>query len=153
MDLKAGIGLPELLHAGLRFNISRAHYDISFGGWPEENQYSVSANYAHHFGKKWKEEWTKQPPWYMSWGGTYMYFRSDVAETHDVYLNGRLGRDFNLLRSLSLSLSLGVGMTLYHEKIQLAPSSYDFDIYLPVIPSGQFTIAYTFLKDISEKEN
>ncbi|MCB9223508.1 MAG: hypothetical protein R2780_04925 [Crocinitomicaceae bacterium] len=153
VDVRAGIGLPELLHGGIRFNISRAHYDFSLGGWPEQNRFSVSANYAHHFGNKWKTDLTPQPPWYMSWGGTYLFYRTDFIESHDVIFNARMGRDFNILRSLSISVSLGIGATVYHDKFELQSSNNSYDIYFPILPSGQFTIAYTFLKDISDKED
>jgi hypothetical protein len=153
MDIKAGIGAPELLHTGLRFNISRAHYDFFIGGWPDERQLSVGLNYAHHFGKKWKEHLSKQPPWYISWGASYLYWNRDDFIQQDVYATTRLGRDFNLMPSLSLSLSLGLSFTVYHQREMLVTETIKGPVRYPFYPSGQFTLVYTFLKDISDKKD
>lgn len=147
LNISAGAGIPEMFHTGLRVDYKNWHFDVS-GGTSFDWQFSITGNAAYHFGAIINEDICSMKPWFVSLGGSYMQWESSQAFGQDVYINGRLGRDFNLTDWFKLNLSLGLGVSAYHYKYDKNPSGWNFDIWVPVIPSGQFSMQFNLSKII-----
>lgn len=140
-NVTLGAGLPETFHGGIRINHNQWHYNASFGT-TLGGLFTINGNAAYHFGSINISETYKLKPWYTSLGISYMQWESSQAYGQDTYLNGRIGRDFRMNNWFNLSLSLGLGVNIYHYKYDKDPGGWNFDIWVPVIPSGQFSLQF-----------
>jgi|TARA_R110000737_G_scaffold182215_1_gene205618 hypothetical protein len=140
-NVTLGAGLPETLHGGIRINRKQWHFDAS-GGTTLGGLFTVNGNAAYHFGSKNNVETNELKPWYTSLGVSYMQRESSTIYSQDTYLNGRIGRDFRMNDWFKLSFSVGLGVIVYHYKYDKDPGGWDFDIWVPVIPSGQFSLQF-----------
>ena len=140
-NVAIGAGIPETFHGGIRINHKQWHFDTSLGTTFEE-LFTVNGNAAYHFGAKNTPETYELKRWFTSLGISYMQWESSKVFGEDVYLNGRIGRDIKMNDWFKLSLSVGLGANLYHYKYDKDPGGWDFDIWLPVIPSAQFYLQF-----------
>ena len=136
-----GLGLPESIHSGIRISHKQWHFDAS-GGTTFGELFTVNGNVAYHFGSKKMIDRFKLKPWYTSFGISYLVAESTTSYSQDLYLNSRIGRDFRMTDRFNLSLSGGLGVNLYHERYDKDPGGWNFDIWLPIIPSGQFSLQF-----------
>lgn len=136
-----GAGLPETFHGGIRVVHKQWHFDASAGN-TLGGLFTVNGNAAYHFGGENIIEPSRLKPWYTSLGTSYLEGESTTHYSQDVYLNGRIGRDLRMTDWFKLSLSIGLGVNVYHYKYDKKPGGWNFDIWVPVIPSGQFSLQF-----------
>ena len=140
-----GAGFPETYHAGLKFNWQNWHYQVSYGT-RFRDMYTLNFNTAYHFGGH--SKFTHQKPWYVSIGGSFIQRNTPQVLEKNFYLNSRVGRQMNVNKWLSITLSGGLGFLIHHHKYNKVPSSngWNFDIWVPVIPSGQFSLNFILFR-------
>jgi len=100
--VSAGLGLPELLNVGIKYQISeQSKIGLTAGWWPSysEDNISFSGDYYYHFGGS--SEFSELRPWYARIGLNWI-----PDWWLDSYL--RIGRDFYINRSLGVSLDAGL---------------------------------------------
>lgn len=135
-DVSAGIGDLELINAGLRYQLNnRFQIGIKAGTFPSnsENLISISCNAYYHFAGN--SKLSNQPPWYGKIGMNYLRGESDKLLEKYLFLDLRIGRDINLTEKLGIKIDAGFGFQLKRVYEQKIPTSWNFNINIPVIPS------------------
>jgi hypothetical protein len=118
-----GIGFPELLNAGVKYNISgQTAIGTSLGWWPPStpgiiswtNLFSISGDLFYHFGGK--SEYTEIRPWYFR-----MSINCIMEENGWWFSFLRIGREFNLDDYCAFSLDAGVFYNLNNKSTGIIP--------------------------------
>lgn len=143
-SLSGGIGLPELLNAGIRYRFDRAQLGFSIGSMPvrsNEGILSVCGNFKYNVGDP--SPLTQVRPWYGKIGINYLRDKNDYKIDEYFYLNPRIGREFNLSRKMGMELDLGAIILLNHaETIRQTSDGWDFAVEFPVLPSIGISLFY-----------
>lgn len=145
ISIKAGIGFPELLNAGLRYQTDKVKLGLSAGSIPfsGETIYSVSGDLYVHFGNKYLL--TKKQPWCGRFGLSYLREETDHFRDTYVLLNLRGGKDIMFTKKIGMEFYFGMMIRIYYENIIKEESFWDLDIYDgPILPSGGVGIFYNF---------
>jgi hypothetical protein len=110
ISLAGGLGFPELINAGILYQIRQTQVGISLGGWPFSDEllgsffvYSISGDVYYHFDKP--SELYARREWFFRSGLTY--FDAGGTDQH-LLLNGRLGKDFNTSEKTGIRISAGI---------------------------------------------
>lgn len=114
--LTGGIGFPEMINVGARYQINKVQIGSSFGYFKEEaTSISVSGDLFWHLGNQ--SELSDLPPWFIRFGYNYTK-REDEFSIHEFgYLNWRVGRDIYFNRHLGCSIDLMVAFRVYNNEI------------------------------------
>jgi hypothetical protein len=107
-----------------------------------EQIFSTGGHYTRHFAGF--TELSERYPWYLR--GGINYTRSETPNFIDkyVFVNFRVGRDFNFTRNFGFELDGGVTFQLYHDETVkvLNGGGYRLGIYQPVYPSFSASLFY-----------
>jgi hypothetical protein len=136
VNISAGMGLPELLNVGLRYQLKQAQIGISVGSVPlkDESILSVSGDVYYHFAGL--SELSDRRPWYGKVGLNYLRDETKTLVDKYLYLNLRIGRDFNISKKIGIEIDAGAIFQLFNKTVRLEPSGgWSFDINIPVLPS------------------
>jgi hypothetical protein len=133
IDISSGIGFPELLNLGLRFQLKQAQFGIKIGSVPVEDEsiISISGDLYYHFGGYSKFSYRR--PWYWRVGLNYLRDETESLNDKYLYLNLRLGRDLNVSKKFGINIDAGAIFELFHEKEEKKRSWLDLDIDIPII--------------------
>ena len=142
INVTAGIGFPELLNFGVRYQLSQAQIGVSYGlkyfGWPE-GLFSISSDAYYHFGGKTKLSEIR--PWYARAGLNYVRSETAALIEKDLFLNLRVGRDLNVSKKVGVEIDAGPLFWLLKKETRKKPPGWlDFDIYIPLLPSIGITV-------------
>ena len=135
VNISTGIGIPELLNIGVRYQYKQTQIGFSIGSMPlglSEKIISISSDIYYHFGGF--TELSNRRPWYGRIGLNYLRDEDKYLIDKYVYLNSRIGRDFNISNKIGVEIGVGAIFQLSNEEIRKKPSS-GFDFEFPVIPS------------------
>jgi hypothetical protein len=138
VDVSAGIGIPELLDLGVRYQIKQLQIGITYGFWPQtdESVTSFGGDFYCHFGRK--ANLSSLRPWYGRTGITLLHDQLGTTIEKYVYLNARLGRDFNFSEKLGMDIAAGAIFQLAYE----SNIENGFSIDYPVLPSLGISFFY-----------
>ena len=116
VNMSAGIGLPELLNLGLRFQFDQTQVGISAGTapWIDEEEFSISGDFYYHFGGS--SEFTTLRPWFIKTGLTFIQAEDEWERETLLILVPRLGREFNISRKFGIALEVGFMVLLIDEE-------------------------------------
>jgi len=137
--ISTGIGLPELLNVGLGVRHNQMRFGITIGGIPpleDENTLSISSNMSYHFGKH--SKFSDLRPWYGRIGLDYVRDETEYSIYKYLYINSRLGRDFNISGKFGITIDAGLLYELLNEEIEKKPiprGSWSFNFDFPLLPS------------------
>jgi hypothetical protein len=123
MILSAGIGFPDLLNIGIRYQIlDQAKIGLSIGWWPPSsssgiiiwgNLISFSGDFYYHFGGS--SKFSDMRPWYGRIG------LNNITNYHPTsYL--RIGRDLNSDKNFVISIDAGLGFQSVNKEIYPIPT-------------------------------
>jgi hypothetical protein len=132
-SLSLGMGLPELLNAGVRYEMAPVKFGAGIG--TAFTGYALSGDFYYHFGKL--SQFSKMPPWYVRANITYWQLRKvlfmDLGKV--VLLGVRVGRDFNITEEVGVSIDGGI-----------IPFSFFSGKKIPFsfIPSAGLSVYYRF---------
>ncbi len=143
--LTAGLGVPELLNAGLRYGKGQSQFALTVGTIPsqEEESLSLSGDFYRHFGGKAKL--TERKPWFVKLGLNYLKSESPFLIEKYGYLNFSIGREFNLTEHLGVQFHGGTIFQFHESVIEKQPSyGFDIDISFPVLPCLGIATFYKF---------
>ena len=136
VNLSTGFGIPELLNIGVRYQLSQVQIGLSVGSIPvpNENIISISGDVYYHFGGF--SELSNRRLWYVKIGLNYLRDETESVIDKYLYLNTRVGRDFNISNKIGIEIDVGAIFQLDNEVIRKKPpSGWNIDIEMPVIPS------------------
>lgn len=104
INLSVGFGILEFANVGVRFQIKQSQIGFSVGTylWSNDPIFSFLADLHLHFGDL--SKLSDRKPWYMRFGLVYVY---PILHKKDLYLNIRIGREFNLSKKVGLYVDLG----------------------------------------------
>lgn len=138
VNISAGIGFPELLNVGVRYQLRQAQLGISVGSFPskEGSILSVSGDSYGHFAGV--SKLSNRRPWYGRMGLDYLRGEDSITVQQSLYLNLRIGRDFNISKKLGIQIDTGLIFQLYDEvllKVPVSGWSYEPFFETSVLPS------------------
>lgn len=115
-NIAAGLGHPELINLGLRYQFGQSQLGISAGIFPGayEDAYSMGADYYYHFGET--SVLSTRRPWYGRVGLHQLRLETDYEKRKYLLLVPRLGKDFNLSPKLGIAADAGVSFVLNREE-------------------------------------
>lgn len=141
----AGVGVPELAHAGVSIQLGQFQLGLYGGTMPmkEERIFSVLGDVRFHFAGKAKHSDTR--PWYARVGVDYMWYDTLAKKETFVYLVPRLGRELHFSRRFGLELDIGALLQLAHEEVRkMPPPDLKLNIRFPSFLSFGLGFFYTF---------
>ena len=132
--ISTGFGIPELLNIGVRFRHDQFQTGLSIGSMPLVNEkiFSISGDTRYHFGGF--SELSDSRPWYGRIGLNYLRDETRSIIDNYLYLNARIGREFNLSHKLGIEADVGASFQLYHKEVRKISSGWNWDLNFPVIP-------------------
>lgn len=137
LNISGGLGLPELLNIGVRYQLEQVQIGFSVGSMPYgsgEYLVSFSGDVYYHFGGS--SELSNRKPWYGRIGLNYLRDESELVIDKYFYLTTRFGRDFNISRKIGIEIDIGAIFQLSNKEIRKSPpSGWDFNFEYPVLPS------------------
>jgi len=144
VNVTAGIGCPELLNFGVRYQLSQAQIGVSYGSVPStgaEGLFSISSDVYYHFGGMTKL--SERRPWYARAGLNYVRSESAALIEKDLFLDFRIGRDLNISKKVGVEIDAGPLFWLLKKETRKEPPGWlDFDIYIPLLPSIGIAVFY-----------
>jgi hypothetical protein len=106
VSISLGAGFPELLNAGVRYEMAPVKFGAGIG--TAFTGYVLYGDFYYHFGKL--SQFSKMPPWYVRANMTYWQLRKvffiDLGKV--VLLGVRVGRDFNITEEIGVSMDGGI---------------------------------------------
>jgi hypothetical protein len=146
--ITAGIGFPEAINLGVRYQIEQMQVGVGFGIDPLYNvsYTSISGDVYYHFGRESEISYLKK--WYGR--VVVMHLRDESASYIDkyVFLTTRIGKACSLSERFVIDLDIGVGFQLHSsfiEKPYTPPPSNGWDFSLDVLDEIWPGIGVTFL--------
>jgi hypothetical protein len=143
INFSVGFGLPEGINAGIHFQPKQSQIRFGFGTMPlkDESFISLSSDFYYHFAGS--SEFSSRRPWYGRIG--LMYLRDETTYVIDksLFLNPRIGRDFNISEKIGIEFDAGLIFRLFHEEIDKEPSNALFiSLDFPILPGFGISIFY-----------
>jgi hypothetical protein len=106
LSLSLGMGFPELINAGVRYEMAPVKFGAGIG--TAFTGYALSGDFYYHFGNL--SQLSNMPPWYVRANLTYWQLRKvffmDLGKV--VFLGFRVGRDFNITEEIGVSIDGGI---------------------------------------------
>ncbi len=138
-NISAGFGVPELINIGLRYQVDQCQLGLSLGLMPHD--FSVCGDVYYHFAGL--SELSARRPWYGRIGLNYLKEETEYYIDKYLYLNIRLGRDFNISNKFGIELDGGVLFQIKNTIItQTPPSPWSLDLEFPVLPGFGIGLFY-----------
>ncbi len=137
-----GLGLPELLNAGVNFQYEQSQFGVRVGFFPtDEDVLSIRGDYYYHFAGK--SAYSSRRLWYVRFGLNYLRDETTKVIDRYWYLDLRLGREFYLSPKMGIALDGGIVFQISHEKEIKTPSNFwNIAPEIPVIPGLGITLFY-----------
>lgn len=132
INISTGIGIPELLNIGVRYQFKQVQAGICIGTMPvkDEKLISICGDLFFHFGEV--PNLSARRAWYARIGLNYLRDETNTIEDRYTYFNIRFGRDLNISKKVGIAIDLGTLIQLSYKRI--GPPSF-FDFNFPIIPS------------------
>jgi hypothetical protein len=132
INISTGIGIPEFLNIGIRYQFKQVQAGICIGTMPvkDEKLISLCGDLFFHFGEV--PKLSARRAWYARVGLNYLRDATETSEDRFTYLNIRFGRDLNISKKVGIEIDLGTLIQLSYKRI--GPSSF-IDFNFPILPS------------------
>ena len=137
-NLSAGIGLPELIHAGVRYQTGQAEISASIGAVPAgrgEQVISLSGDFYYYLSGH--SKFSERKPTYLKVGLNFLHDETETIIDKYLSLNSRIGRDFNITDRFGVWAELGVMWIIQNKEIEKkTPGSFNLQLFsdLLVLP-------------------
>ena len=144
VNIIAGIGLPELIHAGVRYQMGQTQLGGSFG-YGGDSTYSINGDFLYHFGKV--SDLSKRKRWYGKLGVGYNRSKSAYDIFKSLVLTTRIGKEYNISHVLGIGVDAGLTFLVYEENTEIKPKpgwniNFDFGILEYVLPTAAVHLFY-----------
>ena len=115
LDFVGGIGYPEYLHGGIRYQyMEKGQIGIHYGGdisFKPEIIRTWTLEHMYHFGKN--NFYSNRPVWYTRQGYTLSVQTDESYIYHHNYLDCSLGYDFPLNNYVGINIEMGFYTKVY----------------------------------------
>jgi len=144
INIAAGLGFPDLINAGIRYQIGQAQIGLSAGVMPTEGESVTSALLDVYFHFAGSSELSTRKPWYGRLGLSYLHDKKEgVFNEKFVYIGMRAGREFNLSQQFGISFDVGLMYKLYSDVEENAFARL-LDSMITGFPAGGIGLFYRF---------
>ena len=118
-NITAGLGDPELINVGIRYQIGQSQVGLSAGFFPDRHldYFSVGADYFYHFGGS--STLSSRRTWYGRLSLNQGAIKDEFEKTKYLLLVPRIGKDFNLSPKVGIAADAGVSIFLSHQRESL----------------------------------
>jgi len=144
INITAGFGFPDLVNAGIRYQIGQAQIGVAAGFMPVEGESVTSASldlYYHFIGSS---ELSTRRPWYGRLGLAYLHDKKEgVFNDKFVFIGLRVGREFNISQNFGISLDAGIMYKLYSD-VEADDFAQLLDALVTGFPCGGIGLFYRF---------
>jgi hypothetical protein len=121
LTLAPGIGLPDLINIGLKYEVAeQARLGFSAGWWPPSNGFlswghlvALNGDFYHHFGGSPDQSGLR--PFFIRTGLNYV-FDFEYGDSYFLTLYLRIGAEIRLSGNSGISIDAGPGYNTIHEK-------------------------------------
>ena len=139
LEASAGIGLPEMIHVGLKYGMGETKWGLTLGGIPAGSSsiFTMGTDFYRHFGHNSDE--MDGSTWFINFGINYLKENSEYAIEKWLFLKGRIGRSFYLSPAASIDAGLGLMYEVHHKRKEKTPGQctwfcFDFSDAIKVVP-------------------
>jgi hypothetical protein len=118
LNLAAGIGVPEFVHVGARYQWPQLQAGIVAGGFPDPDYRFITVTgevFVHFAGAS---NYSDRMPVYARGGFTYLRDESSPYTDARGYLNVRLGRDLNVSETVGFNVDAGFAYEVFYKIIE-----------------------------------
>ncbi len=142
INILAGVGIPEFLNAGINFQHNQTQFGIRIGSWPtDEKMICFSGDLYYHFSGI--STLSTRRVWYARFGLVYLLDETETIIDKYVYLNSRIGRDFNISKKIGIEIDAGLIVQLSHnEKIKKSSDFWNIVPKPSIVPSIGIAMFY-----------
>ncbi len=127
VNITAGFGTCELLNLGLRFQFQQSQLGFSIGTLPvKDGGFSVTSDFYYHFGGS--SDLSALRPWYGKFGLIYLKSKTENSTDSYLFLDLRIGRDFNFSKKFGMAIDAGPAIQLIHTTTD-AEGGWSFPVY------------------------
>ena len=139
VNISVGFGSPEVLNAGVRFQLDQTQLGFSLGTLG--NMISASGDVFYHFGGA--SDLSSRRSWYGRIGLNYQRDEQENFIEKFLWISPRIGRDFNISQEIGIALDAGAAFRIYHEEsekhLRRTGSIVSIFQYFPASESPCFT--------------
>ena len=145
LRITGGIGMPDLLNAGIMVNMGQNQLGVNIGTIPSSNGYrmfSLSGNlYMHMAGTP---KYTEIKPWYFMGGINYLKDETNHFLDKYIYLNLRVGWEKHFSKRWGMCVDAGILFQLSYTTVEKDPSYWSLfpDREYPILPSGSVKLFF-----------
>ncbi|WP_020568523.1 hypothetical protein [Neolewinella persica] len=139
-NITTGVGIPELLNVGVRYQINQFQIGSSIGSFPaiDESSISISSDVYYHFGRP--SKLSTRRPWYGKIGLNYLRDEDEYKINKYLHFNTRIGREINISDKTGFQIEFGILHEMSSKSIIKKPLPsctwcFNFDLSWPIIPS------------------
>lgn len=144
VTVSTGIGLPELLNIGVRYQISRTQIGMNIGTWgilgtwkiptKDENIMAILGDVRYHFGRP--SKLSGRHPWYVRFGLGYMRYENTNLIEKDLLFVSHIGLEADWSKKFGIEMGVGVmGVSTIEEIRKTPPSFWEISLNTPIAPS------------------
>lgn len=144
LTISGGFGIPEYFNLGAKYKLNNSQIGMGFGYLPYNGlMLTASGDYYYHPGGIFNESGKR--PWYGRISLVYNYEESFYNIWHDVYLNARIGREFNITKRFGVIADAGVAVNVFHKRIIKVEKTWallNLDVHYTVLPGVGLRLFY-----------
>ena len=126
VNISAGLGFPELLNVGARYQLGQMQIGISLGSLPvkekDEKIISFSSDLFLHFAGL--SKLSSRRPWYIRMSLNHTRKETEYDYQKTLYLSPRIGREINISKKIGIQLDIGAFFSLYNKTETKGTPSY-----------------------------
>lgn len=144
VSITAGFGFPDLLNAGIRYQIGRAQIGISAGFMPVAGESVTSALFDVHYHFAGSSALSARQPWYGRLGLSYLHDKKEGSfDEKFVFVGIRAGREFNISEHFGIAIDAGLMYKLYSD-VEENDLARLIDSITTGFPAGGLGLFYRF---------
>lgn len=140
--ISTGFGIPELMNLGAQYQFHQCQIGLSVGTLPSSSEHimTISGDLRYHFAGY--SNLSGLHPWYGKLGLSYLRDETPGRIENYMYLNARVGRDFDLTDKLGINFDVGAIYELNKKVIQKTDTNWYLPMNWHIIPSISFGLYY-----------
>jgi hypothetical protein len=112
-NLSVGVGAPEALNLGVRYQLKQAQISINYGIFPSREMgfqpsklFVVSTSFSQHLCGQ--STLSERKPWFLKGGMSYLRVERESNFARELYISTLIGRDININTHHGCSIGIGV---------------------------------------------
>lgn len=145
VDFSFGIGIPELINAGIRYQIYQFQFGVSAGTIPLSNESlsSYSADFYHHIAGT--SKFSKLKTWYYRLGLNYLRDETKNFIDEFIYTDLRFGKTFFYSSKFGINIDGGIMIQLNKTRtVKQASNGWNINPEFHILPSLGLNLFYRF---------